>query len=99
MPRKRIESKVRQRNDVLARPNAWILFWLGWCYNEDPGHEPYFESIEEMRTYYFENKERVLQSVGMIDCWAYHAFEEHDRSNCDYCKDRGITGFLENDSL
>jgi len=96
MPRKRIESKRRRRDDVLSRPDAWLVFYLGWCANEDElgRHEPFFSTIEDMRQYYFENRSRVIDEAGGggTDFWAYHAFEEHDRANCDYCQRFDIEG-------
>jgi len=91
MPRKRIESKRKRRDDVLVQPGGFLLFWCGWVYNTHPPNrpEPFFESIEDMEQYYFENRERVLAEVG-TESWAYHAFEEHDRANCEFCSRRGI---------
>lgn len=89
MPRKRIESKRKRRDDVLSRPDGWLVFLLGWCANEDSmgRHQPFFESMEDMREYYFENKARVIAEMGnTTDFWAWHKFEEHDRDNCDYCQ-------------
>jgi len=85
MPRKRIESK-RRRDDVLAHSDGFLLFWCGWSFNTRPTRpEPIFENIEDMKRYYFENRERVLREVGM-ESWAYHTFEDHDRANCEFCQ-------------
>jgi len=89
MPRKRIESKRKRRDDVLSRSDGWLVFFLGWCCNEDNlnRHEPFFQSIDEMREYYFENKSRIFEEMGnTTDFWAWHKFEEHDRAHCEHCK-------------
>lgn len=87
MPRKRIESKHR-RDDVLTRPDGWLVFWLGWTFNKYGPDltESFFESIEDMRQYYFANKSRVIEAMGSIDFWAWHKFEPHDRANCEFCQ-------------
>jgi len=86
MPRKRIASKARQKDDVLSDPDGWLVFWLGWSYNEDPpNREPFFKSLEDMETYYWENRERVLAEVS-TESWAWHKFEDHDRAHCETCQ-------------
>lgn len=91
--KKRIEAKRQRKADVLAQPGAWLLFWLGWSFNTQPPNrpEPFFESIGAMKKYYLENKSRVIDAMGdTTDFWAWHAFEEHDRANCEYCQTHDI---------
>jgi hypothetical protein len=95
MPRRRIESKLKRRDDVLSHPGGWLVFLLGWSYNGPTSNrpEPFFESLEDMKQYYFDNRQRVLAEVGE-DSWAYHAFEPHDKGACEYCQQFNIEGEL-----
>lgn len=93
MPRKRIESKRRRKDYVLVHSDGWLLFWLGWTYNTHPPNrlEPFFETIEDMRQYYLENRSRTFEEMGSTnEFWAWHKFEDHDRAACEYCQRFGI---------
>jgi hypothetical protein len=97
MPKRRIESKLKRRDDVLSHPGGWLVFLLGWSYNGPTSNrpEPFFESIEDMRQYYFDNRERVLAEMGnTTDFWAWHQFEPHDRQVCEYCRQHNIEAEL-----
>ncbi len=86
MPRKRVASKLK---NVSKHPDAWLLFWCGWCYNERLNGDPIFSNLAECRDYWQRNKERIIADQG-TDIWVWHAFEEHDWEHCEYCNHRKI---------
>ena len=90
MPKKRVSSKQKRRDDVLSEPGGWLLFWAGPVYNRG-----FFGSMDEMKQYYFDNKTRVIHELGgTTDFWAFHAFEPHERANCAYCRQHDVEGDL-----